>query len=385
MSVWLWQCVLHCVLWHLAHAYTGPRAFERYTPLCGNRKVFYPYALNRVYSTPECHFGSAEPLSQPPAKAILLCGGTGERMNKDLERLAGTTKGDITVHHDCPLSKQFVFLHGIPIFVYSFAEFVKSLLVTEVVIGTKPEWNLKVLELLDSHASKVLQRGTSGSNAVITGDLEAYKTHLQKYPYFFYDLEEQRCVLFNSPSWKQALCTAPNSRFKLVSLCVSGDTRAETVHNALNRKTALGVPLLGCCRAEYIALVHDSVRPLLGQVDINNLVYTATAYGSAVPAISVVDTIKVGTSHNGHTVVASTPDRSSLFAIQTPQAFRSSLLKSAYKSCTDSRALTDDSSFVEQLGNHRVRLVPGHRMNIKVTTLEDLSICSVYLKEQYFS
>ncbi|GIX61729.1 2-C-methyl-D-erythritol 4-phosphate cytidylyltransferase [Babesia caballi] len=345
-------------------------------------------------------------------------------MSASLSKLLDSSNAEATLPSDCPPCKQFVFLNGAPVFVYSLSEFLRSPLISEITIATKPEWNLKVLELVDACTGALLQRETpdperskckttalevniesaaqlrppesqdaSLYRAAVHDALRAeYERHLTKFPYFFYDLVERRCVLGDAASWKDATKTAKGDsqqRYKMISLCTSGKSRASTVYNALLRKNALGVRLPGCCRAEYIALVHDAVRPLLRCLDLGGLINAARIFGAAVPAVSVADTIKVATTDSGCTLVANTPSRSTLFAVQTPQAFRSSLLKRAYASVmgegdTEAPAhLTDDSSFVEQLSNARVAMVPGHRMNVKLTTWEDIAICSRYLKEAY--
>ncbi|KAK1445010.1 nucleotide-diphospho-sugar transferases like protein [Babesia gibsoni] len=330
-------------------------------------------------------------------KAILLCGGTGQRMNGHLESLLNSKNPDYFLNADSPPYKQFIFMHGIPLFVYSLAEFLSSPLISEITIATKPEWNAKILEYVDSYAGTIIKRISKSCDEAPKEARESshYENHFQKYPFFVYDLKELRCVLHDSSTWNEALEEAVKlrdcSRYKLVTLCTSGEHRALTVYNALRRRNALDVKLPGCCREDYIALVHDSVRPIARYLDIEKLVTTAQEHGAAIPAVAVTDTIKVGQKDNEMHYVKTTLDRSSLFAIQTPQAIRSSLLKRAYGNVLgeDDTAppdsLTDDASFVELLGIHRVAIVPGHRLNMKVTTWEDIRSCSQLLKDVYFS
>ena len=86
----------------------------------------------------------------------------------------------------------------------------------------------------------------------------------------------------------------------------------------------------------------------------------------AVPALPVVDTIKFISIEN---VVISTPDRSRLVAVQTPQAFRAKILRAAHASNPES---TDDSSLVEAQGG-RIVVVNGDPLNRKLTTPEDMN------------
>ena len=99
---------------------------------------------------------------------------------------------------------------------------------------------------------------------------------------------------------------------------------------------------------------------------------------AAAPAVQVRDTIKV--AHDG--IVERTPDRSALFAVQTPQVFAADLLKAALQSAiADGATITDDCSAVERLGKE-VYLTAGWRENIKITTPEDLIIAEALLRER---
>ena len=81
-------------------------------------------------------------------------------------------------------------------------------------------------------------------------------------------------------------------------------------------------------------------------------------------------------------LVLSTPDRSTLFAVQTPQVFQANILKAALQSALAAgAALTDDCSAVERLGKE-VYLTPGWRENIKITTPEDLSVAEAFLRRR---
>ena len=100
---------------------------------------------------------------------------------------------------------------------------------------------------------------------------------------------------------------------------------------------------------------------------------------AAAPALPVTDTVKVADTAG---VVQSTPDRRSLYAVQTPQVFQANLLKAALQSAVEANAeITDDCSAVERLGK-TVYLVPGWRENIKITTQEDLMLAETFLRER---
>lgn len=126
----------------------------------------------------------------------------------------------------------------------------------------------------------------------------------------------------------------------------------------------------------YIA-ISDGARPFVTPALITATVDAAKKYGAAAPAVPVKDTIKV--AENG--VVTDTPDRSKLFAIQTPQVFSADLIKGALtKAIRDKTPVTDDCSAVEAMG-YPVHLVDGSYRNIKITTQEDMIISQAYLAE----
>lgn len=160
----------------------------------------------------------------------------------------------------------------------------------------------------------------------------------------------------------QALCAALP---KVQSVLPGGASRSASVLAGL---AAVRTPLVA---------VHDGARPLVTAQIIDAAVDMAERCGAAAPAVCVHDTIKV--AHDG--VVCSTPDRSTLFAVQTPQVFDTALLRSALtEGIARGLPLTDDCSAVEAAG-HTVRLTPGSVENLKVTTPIDLRFAEAILKE----
>ena len=126
----------------------------------------------------------------------------------------------------------------------------------------------------------------------------------------------------------------------------------------------------------YIA-ISDGARPFVTPELISAAIDAAKKYGAAAPAVPVKDTIKA--AENG--VVTDTPDRSKLFAIQTPQVFSADIIKGALtKAIRNHIPVTDDCSAVEAMG-YPVHLVDGSYRNIKITAQEDLIISQAYLSE----
>ncbi len=144
---------------------------------------------------------------------------------------------------------------------------------------------------------------------------------------------------------------------KATALVKGGERRQDSVR--------LGLEALGGC--DYVA-VHDGARPLVTPELIARGLEAARETGAAAPALPIADTVKEA-GPNG--IVLRTLDRSRLWAVQTPQVFRYELLLRAHREITAD--VTDDAAMVEALGEP-VRLFEGSRANIKVTTVEDLTL-----------
>lgn len=126
-----------------------------------------------------------------------------------------------------------------------------------------------------------------------------------------------------------------------------------------------------------LVAVHDGARPLLSSAVFSRLVNEAEKWGAAIPGIISKDTLKV-VDRDGF--VRQTLDRSSVYAIQTPQIFKYSELLTAYRqSYEDDFRGTDDASLFEHYIG-RVKVVEGDYNNLKITTPEDLVTAEALLK-----
>lgn len=118
-----------------------------------------------------------------------------------------------------------------------------------------------------------------------------------------------------------------------------------------------------------IVLVHDGARPFPERDSIDAVIAAAVYFGAATVAVPAKDTIKVADEVE---CVAQTLDRSVLWQIQTPQAFRRELLVGAHeRAAAEGKKATDDAALIEWTGG-TVKLVRGSYFNMKVTTPEDL-------------
>ncbi len=154
---------------------------------------------------------------------------------------------------------------------------------------------------------------------------------------------------------------------KVTAVVVGGQDRQGSVMNGLNALSA----------KVKLAAIQDGARPLVTWQLIDRVVRAANTYGAAAPAIPVKDTVKV--VQGG--VVLSTPDRSTLQAVQTPQVFDFDLLRGALKKAEkDNAKITDDCSAVENTG-FKVKIVQGDEKNIKITTPLDMKIAELFLED----
>lgn len=143
-----------------------------------------------------------------------------------------------------------------------------------------------------------------------------------------------------------------------------GETRWHSVKNALDTLDNVG-------DIDVIA-VHDGVRPLASEALIHRSLEAARHTGAAIPVVMLNDSVRQIVGDNSHAL-----DRSSLRAVQTPQAFDARLLMEAYRQPFD-LTFTDDASVVERYG-HCVTLVEGDPNNLKITRPMDLVLAEYLL------
>lgn len=136
-----------------------------------------------------------------------------------------------------------------------------------------------------------------------------------------------------------------------------GETRAASVRSGLR-----AVP-----DEAAIIVVHDAARPLASEALCREVVAAVVSGAeAAIPGVEVLDTVKAVSGG----VVHSTVDRANLVRVQTPQAFRASILRRAHAAEPEA---TDDAAVVEALGV-RVLVVPGEESNLKITAPADLEL-----------
>jgi len=160
---------------------------------------------------------------------------------------------------------------------------------------------------------------------------------------------------------------------KDVKVVFGGKERYDSVYNAL----------LACGQADYV-LIHDGARCCISPALIDRIADCGTEGKNVIAAVPVNDTVKVVDKDGS---VKATLDRSSLFAVQTPQAFSYGAIICAHeafraelaKGGEKAMGITDDSMIMERFSDEKVFIIEGEYSNIKVTTPADLELAERYL------
>lgn len=153
-----------------------------------------------------------------------------------------------------------------------------------------------------------------------------------------------------------------------ISFVIGGATRQQSVKNAVETVDDA-----------HLIVIHDGARPLIKCEDIEKTIRAAEEFSAAAVGVFVKDTIKIVDKQG---FVESTPERSTLFAVQTPQIFDFDLYKNAMQKA-DEQGLdfTDDCQLVELCGG-KVKMVEGNYSNIKITTPDDIALAENLLKNE---
>ncbi|MBO4235923.1 MAG: 2-C-methyl-D-erythritol 4-phosphate cytidylyltransferase [Firmicutes bacterium] len=273
---------------------------------------------------------------------IIMAGGSGTRMS-------------------AALPKQFIDLGGKPIIMHTLSKFLESDCFDAIYIGIHPDWAENMVELLSSASSC---GGDSFSDLDINGNL----TPIRVIP----GGADRNSTLLN-----------------VLDAIEDDFAEAFTTHGTS-----------AASNTNPIIVTHDAVRPFLTVQMIERSIASATAYGIATVAIPTIDTIATAsrfksgsacqttsyasaTCDTSATFIASIPDRSTLYNIQTPQSFRLSLFRDAYSNLSiDQIATLTDVCGIFTAAGFPIEIVPGSPENIKITTPFDLKLAELLLSLQ---
>ncbi len=147
---------------------------------------------------------------------------------------------------------------------------------------------------------------------------------------------------------------------KPIQIVEGGERRQDSVANAFARVSA----------SSELIVIHDAARPMVSADLIGRTIDAAAEHGAAIAALQATDTVKRG---NADRVIVGTLPRTEIFLAQTPQVFRTGVLRDALALAHASADATDEATLAEQAGHH-VRLVEGDPRNVKITTPADLEM-----------
>lgn len=148
-------------------------------------------------------------------------------------------------------------------------------------------------------------------------------------------------------------------------------TPVRWVAGGARRQDSVAAGLAAVDPASEVVVVHDAARPFCGPELIERTIDAAVESGAAIAALPAFDTVKEGRRENGLAFVGATLARDRIFLAQTPQAFRTGVLRDAIARGGGAEA-TDEAALAERAG-HPVRLVEGDPANVKITRAADLA------------
>ena len=168
---------------------------------------------------------------------------------------------------------------------------------------------------------------------------------------------------------------------KVDTIVAGGAQRYDSVYEALKRIASADRKVPN--RDGYV-FIHDGARPFLTEEILQRCYEAVTKYHACVAGMPVKDTIKIV---DGEGYALRTPDRSSVWQVQTPQVFDTPLILSAYEKLMQEQErlvregirITDDAMVVETLMGNAIKLVEGSYQNIKITTPEDMAVAEAFL------
>lgn len=153
--------------------------------------------------------------------------------------------------------------------------------------------------------------------------------------------------------------------FESPLIVIGGDTRWQSVKNALDALNP---------GDDDIVLVHDGVRPVVSKDMVKRVIEALSSVHASIPVQPVTDSLRqIASDGTSHAV-----DRSTLVAVQTPQAFRGKEITDAYRRPFHP-AYTDDASVYEGAGYGVPALVEGSPLNIKITHPRDIEVAAIFL------
>ncbi len=169
--------------------------------------------------------------------------------------------------------------------------------------------------------------------------------------------------------------TSEQNLARVRQLCAEYDKVKAVVLGGAHRNASVQAGIAACSPDVQYYAIHDAARPLVSAQLITDVIYAAIEYGAAAPGTPLTDTIKQVDAQN---TIVHTPDRSTLFAVTTPQVFEATLYRAAAKGQGE---VFDDCQLLENVGR-KVKIVPNAAHNIKITAPGDIALARYIAGEQ---
>lgn len=227
---------------------------------------------------------------------------------------------------------------------------------------------------------------SAGSGSRMKSDIPKQYMDIDGYPVIYYSLKafeesDVRSIVLVTGTDDVDYCrkeiVQKYNLKKVKAIVPGGNERYDSVYEGL--KAAAG--------ADYV-MIHDGARPVITQDIIKRTIRTTKEYRACVVGMPVKDTIRI---IDENAFSKETPDRKTLWMMQTPQSFSYELLYRSYQtlykdinSTKNVPQITDDAMVVEYGSGVKARIIEGSYENIKITTPEDISIAKTFLKKIKF-
>ncbi len=219
----------------------------------------------------------------------------------------------------------------------------------------------------------------AGTGSRMKSDIPKQFMEINGYPMLYYTIKAWEesfvddIILVVSKEYTESVSSNIIKKFgfkKVSRIICGGKERYDSVYEGL----------CACEDSDHV-YIHDGVRPCISSDVIGRVREAAESFGACVAAVPVKDTIKVSDDAG---FAVDTPDRNTLWAVQTPQAFSYSVIRKAYDELPgkDRTGITDDAMVVEAYGCVKVKIVMGSYDNVKVTTPEDMEVVKGILKSR---
>ena len=146
--------------------------------------------------------------------------------------------------------------------------------------------------------------------------------------------------------------------YKDIKIAYGGKERQDTIKNGLEKLD----------EDSEIVLIHDGARPFIEDEIIKNAISETKEHGATVVGVPVKDTIKIVKDGK----ITDTPDRSIVWAAQTPQSFKREIVEVSYKNAYEKGIYGTDDAMLAEYAGYEVHMVKGSYDNIKITSPEDM-------------